>query len=121
MWAGPRTLDARRRGDVHLATSRPADFGISYALLGTTGWVVFETVTADPTGCPGLRGLDVPRWAAPAVWDQLAVALGLSAPREYCDPFRGRLPTAPARCGPGLERSVGATPGSGPEAVVPSK
>jgi hypothetical protein len=23
-------------------------------------------------------------------------------PREYCDPFRGRLPTTPTQCGPDL-------------------
>ncbi len=82
--------------------SCPADFGIGYALVFTAGRVVFGTITADPTGCPSVTGLGAPRWAAPAFWDQLAVALGLPAPREYCDPFRGRLPTTPTQCGPDL-------------------
>ncbi len=82
--------------------SCPADLGISYALVFTAGRVVFGTVTADPTGCPSLSGLGAPRWAAASFWDQLAVALGLPAPREYCDPFRGRLPTGPTQCGPKL-------------------
>ena len=82
------------------AMSCPAALGISYALVFRTGTVVFGTVTAEPTGCPTLTGLGPPRWAGPSFWDSLAVALGLPAPREYCDPFRGRLPTTPAQCGP---------------------
>ncbi len=79
--------------------SCPADLGISYALVFTADRVVFGTLTADPTGCPSLTGLGAPRWAAPTFWDELAVALGLPAPREYCDPFRGRLPDSPSQCG----------------------
>jgi len=82
--------------------SCPADVGISYALVFSAGRVAFGTITADPTGCPNVTGLGAPRWATPAFWDQLAVALGLPAPREYCDPFRGRLPTTPTQCGPDL-------------------
>ncbi len=80
--------------------SCPLDYGVSYALVFKRGTVVVGTVTADPTGCPTLTGLGPTRWAASSFWDQLAVALGLPAPREYCDPFSGRLPTAPTQCGP---------------------
>jgi hypothetical protein len=79
----------------------PADFGVGYALgfIVTDGRVV-TTIDADPTGCPTVTGLGRPRSAASAFWARLAVALGLPAPREYCDPFRGRLPGAPTDCGP---------------------
>jgi hypothetical protein len=94
---------ACRLGDFPAGSmSCPADFGIGYALVFTAGSVVFGTITADPTGCPGVTGLGAARWAAPAFWDQLAVALALPAPREYCDPFRGRLPTTATQCGPDL-------------------
>jgi len=82
------------------ATTCPAALGIRYDVAFRAGNVVFGTVTADPTGCPSLTGLGPPRWAGPSFWDRLAEALGLPAPREYCDPFRGRLPTAPVQCGP---------------------
>lgn len=84
------------------AMSCPAALGISYALVFTAGTVVFGTVTTEPTGCPTLTGLGPPRWAGPSFWDRLAAALGLLAPWEYCDPFRGRLPTSPSQCGPKL-------------------
>src|SRR5208283_2670126 len=79
----------------------PADFGVTYALgfIVTDGQVA-ATIDADPTGCSTLTGLGPPRSATPAFWAELAVALGLPAPREYCDPFRGRLPGAPTACGP---------------------
>lgn len=82
--------------------SCPADFGITYSLVFRSATAEVGTVTADPTGCPTLTGLGPTRGATPSFWDQLAVALGLPAPKEYCDPFRGRLPTAPTRCGPDL-------------------
>jgi hypothetical protein len=82
--------------------SCPLDDGVTYALDFKRGTVEVGTVTADPTGCPTLTGLGPTRAAGPSFWDQLAVAVGLPAPREYCDPFRGRLPTAPTRCGPAL-------------------
>ena len=78
----------------------PADFGVSYAVTFMAGAVVVGTITADPGGCTSLTGLGPPRWAGPSFWRSLAVALGLPAPREYCDPFRGRLPGAPTVCGP---------------------
>jgi hypothetical protein len=78
----------------------PADFGVTYALTFKAVTAEIVTITADPTGCPSITGLGPPRSAGPTFWDQLAAALGLPAPREYCDPFRGRLPTAPAQCGP---------------------
>lgn len=78
----------------------PLDYGVTYSLVFKSGTVEVGTVTADPTGCPTLTGLGPTRSADQSFWDQLAVALGLPAPREYCDPFRGRLPTAPTQCGP---------------------
>ncbi len=78
----------------------PEDFGVTYALTFMAGTTPIETVTGDPAGCPSLMGLGPTRAAGPSLWDELAVALGLPAPREYCDPFRGRLPTAPTQCGP---------------------
>lgn len=80
----------------------PADFGVSYTITFMAGTVEMGTITADPAGCPSVTGLGPPRAAGPSFWDQLAVALALPAPREYCDPFRGRLPTAPDQCGPPL-------------------
>jgi hypothetical protein len=79
----------------------PADFGISYALafMGADGQVV-TTINAMPTGCPRVTGLGPTRSATSSFWNLLAVALGLPAPREYCDPFKGRLPGAPTTCGP---------------------
>lgn len=78
----------------------PADFGISYTLIFMAGTVEVGTITADPTGCPSVTGLGPTRAAGSRFWDQLALALALPAPREYCDPFRGRLPSAPDQCGP---------------------
>jgi hypothetical protein len=78
----------------------PADFGVTYAVTFLAGSFVVGTITADPAGCTSLTGLGPPRSAGPTFWDPLAVALGLPAPREYCDPFRGRLPGAPTSCGP---------------------
>jgi hypothetical protein len=80
--------------------SCPADFGVTYAVTFRAGPVVVGTITADPAGCPSLTGLGPPRSASPTFWAPLAVALGLPAPREYCDPFRGRLAGAPTSCGP---------------------
>jgi hypothetical protein len=80
--------------------SCPDDFGVTYALTFSAGSADMGTITADPAGCPSLTGLGPTRAAGPSFWDNLAVALGLPAPREYCDPFRGRLPTAPTQCGP---------------------
>ena len=82
------------------ARNCPADFGVTYGLTFTAGTAQVETITADPAGCPSVTGLGPPRGAGPTFWDQLAAALALPAPREYCDPFRGRLPTAPSQCGP---------------------
>jgi hypothetical protein len=84
------------------AYSCPADLGVTYVLTFMAGTAEMGTITADPTGCPSLTGLGPTRVAAPSFWDELAVALALPAPREYCDPFRGRLPTAPTQCGPRL-------------------
>jgi hypothetical protein len=80
--------------------SCPADLGITYALAFEAGSVVVGTVTADPTGCTSLTGLGPARSAGPSFWGALAVALGLPAPREYCDRFRGHLPGSPTQCGP---------------------
>lgn len=80
--------------------SCPADFGVTYAVTFRAGSAVVGTITADPAGCTSLTGLGPPRSAGPTFWDTLAVALDLPAPREYCDPFRGRLPGAPTSCGP---------------------
>lgn len=82
--------------------SCPADDGITYSVVFRSGTTEVGTVTADPTGCPTLTGLGPTRWANPSFWDQLAVALGLPAPKEYCDPFRGRVQNAPTQCGPDL-------------------
>ncbi|HVA03538.1 MAG TPA: hypothetical protein VMU64_07270 [Acidimicrobiales bacterium] len=73
----------------------PADFGVTHALNFLVGTAEMETITADPAGCSSLTGLGPTRAGGPSFWDQLAVALVLPAPREYCDPFRGRLPGAP--------------------------
>ncbi len=78
----------------------PVDFGVTYALSFKAGTAEVETITADPAGCPSVTGLGPPRATGPTFWDQLAAALGLPAPQEYCNPFRGRLPTAPDQCGP---------------------
>jgi hypothetical protein len=83
-----------------VAYSCPFDSGVTYALTFLAGGTEVGTLTADPAGCPSLTGLGPARAADPRFWDQLAVALALPAPREYCDPFRGRLPTAPSQCGP---------------------
>ncbi len=82
------------------AVNCPLDEGVTYSLVFRSGTVVVGTVTADPTGCSTLMGLGPTRAAEPPFWDELAVALGLPAPREYCDAFRGRLPGAPTQCGP---------------------
>jgi len=78
----------------------PLDLGVGYALTFLAGATDVGIVTADPEGCRFLTGLGPSRNADQSFWDQLAVDLGLPAPREYCDPFRGRLSTAPAPCGP---------------------
>ncbi len=80
--------------------SCPADFGISYLIAFDEGADVVATVTADPSGCPRVTGLGSAAGRLPAFWSDLASALGLPAPRLYCDPFTGRLPDAPAQCGP---------------------
>jgi len=80
--------------------SCPADFGISYAITFSTKVERVGTIEAKPTGCPSVTGLGPERQAAPSFWRALATALGLPAPRVYCDPFRGRLPTMPTQCGP---------------------
>jgi len=84
------------------AYSCPLDYGVTYSLVFRSGTIEVGSVTADPTGCPTLTGLGPTRAAGSSFWDHLAVALGLPAPREYCDPFHGRLPTAPIQCGPDL-------------------
>ncbi len=84
------------------AYSCPLDYGVTYSLVFRSGSVDVGAVTADPTGCPTLTGLGPTRAADPPFWAQLAVALGLPAPREFCDAFCGRLPGAPTQCGPAL-------------------
>jgi hypothetical protein len=78
----------------------PADFGVSYTLTFLADATDVGTITANPSGCRFLTGLGPSRNAGQSFWDQLAVALALPAPREFCDPFAGRIPTAPAQCGP---------------------
>ncbi len=78
----------------------PVDLGVTYLLKFKSDTTEIETITADPTGCPSITGLGLPRAAGPTFWDQLAAALALPTPRDYCDPFRGRLPSVPAQCGP---------------------
>ena len=82
------------------AISCPADLGISYTLDFQSSSRVDRVFMASPAGCPSLSGLGPTRIASPAFWDALASALSLPQPREYCDPFTGRLPGAPTTCGP---------------------
>ena len=82
------------------ALSCPADFGISYALDFQASIGANQVVVAAPTGCPSLRGIGATRSVTGAFWDALATAFAVAQPREYCDPFRGRLPDAPTDCGP---------------------
>jgi hypothetical protein len=74
----------------------PADFGISYLITFDSGSQFVRAITASPTGCPRVTGLGAPRWDTASFWSRLASALNLPVPREYCDPFRGQLPTAPS-------------------------
>jgi hypothetical protein len=77
----------------------PADFGISYLIAFTSGARPVGTVTVTASGCPRLTGLGPARSPSTTFWAQLAVALDLSTPRPYCDPFVGRLPTDSTQCG----------------------
>jgi hypothetical protein len=82
----------------------PLDLAIGYTLtFSDTEHDIVDTIVAMPGGCPSVTGLGVTRYATPTFWNLLASALSLPAPREYCDPFRGGLPTAPIRCGPPLQ------------------
>jgi hypothetical protein len=77
----------------------PADFGVTYLITFWRGTAVVGRVTFDPAGCPRVTGLGPPRQSSASFEDGLAASLDLSTPTEYCDPFRGRLPTAPSSCG----------------------
>jgi hypothetical protein len=77
----------------------PADFGITYLITFWRGTAVVGRVTFDPAGCPRVTGLGPPRQSSASFEDHLAASLDLSTPTEYCDPFRGRLPSEPSTCG----------------------
>lgn len=73
------------------AMSCPADWGIGYRLRFTADGRKLPAVTAQATGCRGVRGLGRSAWTArsPGFWRVLGSAMGITHPGSSA--FAGRL------------------------------
>jgi hypothetical protein len=69
------SLPKRPRGVYHC----PADLGVVYHLLFSSGSKSWPVITVEATGCEFVRGLNTDRWAAqsPQFWRTLGTAMGL--------------------------------------------